>query len=226
MNRQQQLSLVVVLGLIGSIPAFAADPSDQGGGWRTSSADAASSTLSGKLYRNSADQSGSVPYIILDRWGVVRGYVATARGVDLESCLGQQVSLQGTIKTLPGGDMPCMTCQRILGGDVDASVPHFQHRSATRRQESVAQDRRQQEIAPQPDLPTRSDMAADPAAPHRGVAVARGRARTPNASRGRRFPEPPQPPDSTSVRSPSFASVGRAVGQLSRRCTPRAYSVG
>ena len=118
MNRQQ-LSLVVVLGLISSIPAFATGPSEQGGGWRTASEETASSTLSGKLYRNSADQNGSAPYIVLDRWGVVRGYVAAAQGVELESCLGQQVSLQGTIKTLPGGDMPYMTCQRVLSGKAE-----------------------------------------------------------------------------------------------------------
>ena len=68
--------------------------------------------------------NGSVPYIVVDRWGVVRGYVAAAQGVELESCLGQQVSLQGTIKTLPGGDMPYMTCQRgseRQGGDTESA---------------------------------------------------------------------------------------------------------
>ena len=149
MNRQQ-LSLVVVLGLISSIPAFAADPSEQGGGWRTSSEEAASSTLSGKLYRNSADQNGSAPYVVLDRWGVVRGYVAAAQGVELESCVGQQVSLQGTIKTLPGGDMPYMTCQRVLGGNAERTHARVQHASAPTRRESfvpVVRDERSQEIA-------------------------------------------------------------------------------
>jgi hypothetical protein len=164
-NRQQQLSLVLVLGLISSIPAFAAGPSEQGGGWRTSSEDNASSTLSGKLYRNSADQDGSAPYIVLDRWGVVRGYVAAARGVELESCLGQQVSLQGTIKTLPGGDMPYMTCQRVLGGNTEMTSPRVQRASAAPRRESfvpVAQDQRSQGIALRSELPTRGDMSADP----------------------------------------------------------------
>ena len=137
---RQQLSLVVVLGLISSIPAFAAEPSEQGGGWRTSSEEAASSTLSGKLYRNSADPGGSAPYVVLDRWGVVRGYVVAAQGVELESCVGQEVSLQGTIKTLPGGDMPYMTCQRVVGGSAERSPAR-----------------------PATSLPTRSDMAVDPA---------------------------------------------------------------
>ncbi len=165
MNRQQ-LSLVVILGLISSIPAFAAGPSEQGGGWQTSSEEAASSTLSGKLYRNSADSSGSAPYIVLDRWGVVRGYVAAAQGVELESCVGQQVSLQGTVKTLPGGEMPYMTCQRVVGGNAEPGRARVQHTSASAWSESsapVAQDQRSQETAPQLGLPTRNDMSAGPA---------------------------------------------------------------
>ena len=137
MNRQQ-LSLVVVLGLISSTPTYAKDPSEQGGGWRTSSEETASSTLSGKLYRNSADRNGPAPYVVLDRWGVVRGYVAAAEGVELESCIGQQVSLQGTIKTLPGGDMPYMTCQRVLGGNGEPTHARVQHASAPTRRDSFA----------------------------------------------------------------------------------------
>ncbi|MGO9113570.1 MAG: BBP7 family outer membrane beta-barrel protein [Thermoguttaceae bacterium] len=122
--------------------------------------------MSGKLYRNSADQNGSVPYIVLDRWGVVRAYVAPAQGVELESCIGQQVSLQGTIKTLPGGDMPYMTCQHVLSGNAELTGLHLQHHPAAVRRESIApvvQDQPARGIAPQPGLPTRSDMAADPA---------------------------------------------------------------
>ncbi|MEI8375695.1 MAG: BBP7 family outer membrane beta-barrel protein [Planctomycetota bacterium] len=157
MNRQQ-LSLIVVLGLISSIPAFAAEPSEQGSGWRTSSEETASSTLSGKLYRNSADSNGSAPYVILDRWSVVRGYVAVAQGVELESCVGQQVSLQGTIKTLPGGDMPYMICQRVLSGNREMTRTRPQQTSAP-----IVRDQPSQEIVPQPELPTQNDMAADPA---------------------------------------------------------------
>ena len=160
MNRQQ-LSLIAVLGLIGSLPAFAAGPSEQGGGWRTSSEQLASSTLSGKLYRNSADHSGSAPYIVLDRWGVVRGYVAAAQGVELESRVGQQVSLQGTIRTLPGGDMPFMTCQRVLSGDAESPHAQVQRSAVPIRRESFAadvQDPRPQESAPPPRLTKQSSI--------------------------------------------------------------------
>jgi hypothetical protein len=97
---------------------------------------------------------------------VVRGYVAAAQGVELESCLGQQVSLQGAVKTLPGGDMPYMTCQRVLSGTAEMPNAHVPHSSAPVRRESfvpVVQDQRPREIAVQSDLPSRSDMAADPA---------------------------------------------------------------
>ncbi len=170
MNRQQ-LSLVVVLGLISSTPTLAADPSEQGGGWRTASAETAASTLSGKLYRNSADRNGSAPYVVVDRWGVTRGYVRAVQGVELESCLGQQVSLQGTVKTLPGGDMPFMICQQILGGNAEESpgVP-IEHNAATAGREAfipVAEDQRVRETTARRGLPMRDDMSASPA-PARG----------------------------------------------------------
>jgi len=164
---RQQLSLVVVLGLISSTPTLAADPSEQGGGWRTASAETAASTLSGKLYRNSADRNGSAPYVVVDRWGVTRGYVRAVQGVELESCLGQQVSLQGTVKTLPGGDMPFMICQQILGGNAEESpgVP-IEHNAATAGREAfipVAEDQRVRETTARRGLPTRDDMSASPA---------------------------------------------------------------
>ena len=96
-----------------SCPLSLREPPQQAADWKTSSEESGGSTLSGKLYRNSADQNGSAPYLLLDKWGVVRGYVAAAQGVDLESSVGQQVSLQGTIRTLPGGDMPYMTCEKV-----------------------------------------------------------------------------------------------------------------
>ncbi len=125
MNRQQ-FALVVYLGLTSFFLALAAGTTAQAADWKTADEPDApasgqgGSTLSGKLYRNSADQNGSAPYLLLDKWGVVRGYVAAAAGVDLESNVGQQVNLQGTIRTLPGGDMPCMTCQKIVGGNGEA----------------------------------------------------------------------------------------------------------
>jgi hypothetical protein len=117
---RQQFALIAALGLITTLPCLTAATSAKAGDWKTNSEENGASTLSGKLYRNSADQSGTAPYLLLDRWGVVRGYVAAGRGVDLESSLGQQVSLQGTIRTLPGGDMPYMTCEKLLGGNAEA----------------------------------------------------------------------------------------------------------
>ncbi len=146
MNRQQ-LSLIVVLGLISSTPAFAAGNSEQEGGWRTSSEEAAASTLSGKLYRNSADSTGSAPYILLDRWGVVRGYVAAAPGLELETCVGQQVSLQGKIRTLPGGDMPYLTCQRVLSGSAGSADSQIQQMPVSPRRSDMAADAAPRNVA-------------------------------------------------------------------------------
>jgi hypothetical protein len=115
---RQQFALVVALGLL----TYAAGDAAKAADWKTSSDDSGGSTLSGKLYKNSADQNGAAPYLLLDKWGVVRGYVAAGSGVDLESSVGQQVNLHGTIRTLPGGDMPCITCDKIVGGSVEQTA--------------------------------------------------------------------------------------------------------
>ena len=225
MNRQQ-LSLVVILGLVSSTPALATSPSEQGGGWRTSSAETGSSTLSGKLSRNSADSSGSVLYVLLDRWGVVRGYVAAARGVELESRLGQQVSLQGTVKTLPGGDMPCLTCQQILGGNAEAAAAPVQQRSVPPRRESIvpAQDRGPRELPRSPPFPR---GATCPPIRRRGPRHCRGARSCSNLSR---FPRPTIQVIAPARRrrvepTPAVCALGRAIGQLSRN-PPYASSVG
>jgi len=84
--------------------------------------------------------------------------------VALDSCLGQQVSLQGAVKTLAGGEMPYMTCQRVLSGKSEAANMQDQSSIPRVRRESIVPVSRdpRQGIAT-PDLPTRDDMAADPA---------------------------------------------------------------
>ncbi len=114
---RQQFALVVTIGLLGSLPPLAGGTAAKADDWRTTTSDnGGGSTLTGKLFRNSADQNGSAPYVLLDKWGVVRGYVAAGHGVDLESSIGKQVSLQGAVRTLPGGDMPYMNCAKVIGG--------------------------------------------------------------------------------------------------------------
>jgi hypothetical protein len=107
-------------------PATSDGSGASSGGAPGGTATGPSSTLSGKLFLNSADRNGAAPYVLLDRWGVVCGYVAAAQGVDLESCVGRQVSLQGTVQTSPGGDVPNMTCQRVLGGKAETANTHGQ----------------------------------------------------------------------------------------------------
>ena len=158
----------------------------------------------------------AAPYVVLDRWGVVRGYVAAARGVELESCVGQQVSLQGTIKTLPGGDMPYMTCQRVLGGNAETTQPLSSASARTRRDSFVpVPDQRPRECG-QPDLPTRSDMSADPAPrtaalPLREVVLEPQSLSAADDSQDRPSPQPARRADTRRV-----APLGRAIDQLSR----------
>ena len=122
MNRHQ-LSFVIVLALIGLAAALISGTAAQAGDWTAARDDGSGSALSGTLYRNSADQNGSAPYLLLDKWGVVRGYVAAGQGVDLEARVGQQVNLQGTVRTLPGGDMPYITCDKVNGVGGAAATP-------------------------------------------------------------------------------------------------------
>lgn len=117
---RQQFSLVVLLGLTTSLTSFAVEAFGQDGWHRPASAAGSVSTLTGNLSHNSADQDGLAPYVLLDHFGVVRGYVASAPGVELEPYVGHQVSLQGAMKTLPGGTMPCMTAEKVMSGEKSA----------------------------------------------------------------------------------------------------------
>ena len=135
MNRQQ-FALIVALGLFVLSPLVTAGDAAKASDWKSAADENSGSTLSGVLYRNSADTSGSAPYALVDKWGVTRGYVAAADGVDLESSLGRQVTLQGTIRTLPGGDMPSMKGARIAGDNRDTAPATAAAASEERRRET------------------------------------------------------------------------------------------
>jgi hypothetical protein len=64
---------------------------------------AGSSGYQGVLKRNSADQDGSMPYVLLDRWGMVHCYVSPAQGVVLEPYLGRDVTVQGSTQPSASG---------------------------------------------------------------------------------------------------------------------------
>jgi hypothetical protein len=59
--------------------------------------------MDGILKRNSADTDGTMPYVLLDRWGVVKCYVSPAPDTVLESHLGKTVSLRGTSQRAADG---------------------------------------------------------------------------------------------------------------------------
>jgi len=66
---------------------------------------------------------------------------------------------------LPGGDMPYMTCQRIVSDTVELPGTRAQPSAPPLRRDAfvpAAPDRRRQEVATPSDFPTRRDMAADP----------------------------------------------------------------
>jgi hypothetical protein len=67
------------------------------------------STLSGKLYKIRTDPNGKEGCVLLDKSGVVRAFVTAARGVDLESSIGQEVTLPGKIQTWPDDGIPRIT---------------------------------------------------------------------------------------------------------------------
>ena len=163
MNRQQ-FALVVALGLI----TFAAENAAFSADWKTASDENGGSSLSGQLLRNAADQNGAAPYLLLDKWGVVRGYIAAGPGVNLESSVGQQVSLHGTVRTLPGGEMPCMTCDKVAGPSGEpvaaaqaAATPEMEPRRETPNTVAPAPA-----VSPWQAVPARSqeEKAIEPAA--------------------------------------------------------------
>lgn len=184
MNRQQ-FALVVALGLFAFSPPFTAGGTAKASDWKSAADENGGSTLSGVLYRNSADTSGSAPYVLVDKWGVTRGYVAADAGVDLESSLGHQVTLQGTIRTLPGGDMPCMKGARIAG-DNRETAPAAARGRAVPLQEVV--------LEPQPESLRDGDQNQPPPAPARRADPRRARYAGERTAYQEPIPAPPPGP--------------------------------
>ena len=158
---RQQISLVVLLAILATwLPVSASEPTaaDSGSG----------STLTGKLTHNSADQNGIAPYAIVDQWGVVRGYVAARPGLELEPYLNRQVTLQGTVRTLSGGDMPQLTAEKVLAGQ-RAAKPAVRRPVAQGPRPSPIQQVAHQEMIPAPSaqpplapVPTDSSRPREP----------------------------------------------------------------
>ena len=65
-------------------------------------------------YRNSADRNGVAPYVLLDRGGVVRGYVTPSEGLDLQAYCGRPVTLVGSISPSRRDQPPRLVAEHVL----------------------------------------------------------------------------------------------------------------
>ena len=77
-------------------------------------------SLNGMLYKNMGEGNLAIPYLLLDRYGVVVGYLAAGPGVDLESHLGQVVTVQGKAAASQG-EPHCLTCELVRDVDKPAA---------------------------------------------------------------------------------------------------------
>ncbi len=172
---RQQFSIIAALAIACATPTYAGDYENQGSGWKAANQEASGTTLSGRLYRNSADQNGVAPYVLLDRFGVVRGYVSPGANGELDAYLGKQVSLQGSTRALPGGDMTCLTVDHVLGEPVRSNAqkatPPARATTAPARVRQPARAVDQDNFDGQQAAPARPVAASRPRAPQPQRAV-------------------------------------------------------
>jgi hypothetical protein len=108
-----------------SLSAVGASPSGSASGLDLFPDDGPGSALTGLLRHNASDQRGIAPYMLVDRWGVVRGYVSAKPGLELEPYLGQQITLKGTMHRLPAGDMPLLAAETVGSGGKSVAVANY-----------------------------------------------------------------------------------------------------
>jgi hypothetical protein len=148
---RQQIALVFALLTATSAAALGASPAT---GLAAFSEEGPGFTLSGTLQHNASDQSGIAPYTVIDRWGVVRGYVSPKPGLELEPYLGRQITLRGTMRRLPAGDMPLLRAEELGSGARAVAVAHYPAEASTDRPSAIRRTEHQEPIpAPAPQGP-------------------------------------------------------------------------
>ena len=162
----RRLLCAVVLVCAGWRPVLASDQEN-----RPFPAENSAWRLTGKLTRNSVGDSRLAPYMVIDHWGMVRGEVRAANGVDLRPYYGHTVTLEGTVEPT-AGRQPRFVAQRVLGDDLPSSRPVNRAPTSTSGQQPVRQAAFQDSLnsfpvsetvpTPPPDGPA---PAANPASP-------------------------------------------------------------
>ena len=79
--------------------------------------------MAGRLVRNSADRNGVAPYVLLDRGGVVRGYVTPSEGMDLQPYCGRPVTLVGSIAPSKKDQPPRLVAEHVLDSARTSATP-------------------------------------------------------------------------------------------------------
>ena len=139
-----------------SLSAAGAPPSGSASGLDLLLAEGPGATLTGLLRHNASDQRGAAPYMLVDRWGVVRGYVSPKPGLELEPYLGQQITLKGAMRRLPAGDMPLLTAETVGWGGKSTAVASYATAAASGGSSVVRQIDHQEPLpTPVPEQPIR-----------------------------------------------------------------------
>ena len=74
-------------------------------------------SLAGRLTRNSTNQPEGAPYILLDGWGMIQGYLSPATDLNLQPYLGRQVRIEGRATMPQDGGTPHVTVEALTTGD-------------------------------------------------------------------------------------------------------------
>ena len=145
------LSLVLTASVV--LPAFGGDcRSDGNGNAATQISEAPTRvTLTGKLLPNSSTLPNQAPYVLLDAWGIARGYVSPGSVANLGPYLGHRVRITGRADSTPDGGRPHITVETIADSDqqhMAFTAPASQRPTAERCVRQVSYDEIGQEAAP------------------------------------------------------------------------------
>ncbi len=115
--------LALVFLAAASVPVLADEPSGDRALTNNGSDSSAAPSYGGKLICNDADNDGTAPYKLLDKWGIVQTYVRPQPGLDLQPFVGRHVWIESAGTTVRYDGTKSIRANAVTLGDRPGGAP-------------------------------------------------------------------------------------------------------
>jgi hypothetical protein len=112
----------MVLAATTGTPLLADDFSRQRATTDSNAQDATAPSYGGKLKCNDADNDGTAPYVLVDKWGMLKAYVQPQPGLDLQPYVDRQVWIESAGTAIRRDGSRCIKAGAVSLGDRPATA--------------------------------------------------------------------------------------------------------